>query len=268
MFNLARSTLVRSIIAPAQRNPRAVFILVTAAIATTLLTHDSRAAGCQNPSITITPAAGRQGTAIKQFERDLRSAIAKVCGWWGETFSGAYRVTVTEGGGPSMALVPAWRGERGQMLFRAPALNRGQAATVHEVTHVFAPNANRFLAEGLAVYAHEHLHGPGAFPNFGADLDALARRYAGRADIAALERIATPARLTGAGLQERESYVVAGSFVGFLIRKYGFAKFRALYAMTPLSPGARNAGAPSRWQRVYGHSLAELAAQWRASLGV
>src|SRR5262245_66220605 len=37
----------------------------------------------------------------------------------------------------SMALIPAWRGERGQMIFGAKRVNAGEAATVHEMIHVY-----------------------------------------------------------------------------------------------------------------------------------
>lgn len=109
----------------------------------------------------------------------------------------------------------------------------------------------------------EHLRGPPAYPNFGRALPAAARPHAAQADIVALERIATPTRLQGGGLGDREAYLVAGSFVRFLIERHGMATFRRLYAMTPLVPGARNAGSPGRWQAVYGASLAQLTAQWR-----
>jgi hypothetical protein len=197
------------------------------------------------------------------FARDLQRAADKVCGWWGETYSGPLTVDVSPAQGPSMSLLPAWRGERGHMLFRMSAVLIRHAATVHEVVHVFAPNANRFLAEGLAVYAHEHLHGPSAYPNFRATLHGLALGYVARADIVALDRIATPRRLQGGGLSNREAYIVAGSFVRFLIERDGMAKFRRLYAMTPLVPGAHNAGSPGRWREVYGASLAQLVTQWR-----
>jgi len=209
---------------------------------------------------TLTPAQrGKLAT-------DLRAAAAKVCGWWGRTFSGALTVEVSESPGPSMALVPAWRGQRGQMLFRARVVRQGRAATVHEVVHVFAPNANRFLAEGLAVYAHEHLHGPVAYPNFGRSLHRAAQPYAARADIVALDRVATPAMLQGGGLGSREAYLVAGSFVRFLIERRGVATFRRLYARTPLLPGVQNAGSPARWLEIYGVPLEQLTAQWRARL--
>ncbi len=167
-----------------------------------------------------------------------------------------------------MALVPAWRGQRGHMLFRARVVSKGQAASVHEVTHVFAPNANRFLAEGLAVYAHEYLRGPPAYPNFGRPLHAAARPYAKQADIVALERIATPDRLQGGSLDDRESDLVAGSFVRFLIEQHGMAKFRHLYAMTPMVPHARNVNSPGRWQAVYDAPLNRLAEQWRQRINI
>lgn len=215
-------------------------------------------------SITVTisnsPLTGPERTRLAG---DLRRAADKVCHWWGETYSGPLTIEISSAPGPSMALVPAWRGQRGHMRFPTRVVRKGRAATVHEVLHVFAPNANRLLAEGLAVYAHERLHGPTAYPNFGRALHAVAQPYAARADIVALERIATPTRLQGGGLGGREAYLVAGSFVRFLIERHGMAKFRQLYAMTPMVPGARNAGGPSRWQIVYGAPLAQLAAQWR-----
>ena len=87
-----------------------------------------------------------------------------------------------------------------------------------------------------------------------------------RADIGALERLATPTRLKLPNLDGRDAYIVAGSFVGYLIEQHGFEKFQELYALTPLVPGQRNAGAPERWREVYKLDLAALAADWRASL--
>jgi hypothetical protein len=171
-----------------------------------------------------------------------------------------------------MALVPAWYGKIGYIFFPDSVvyLRRGRAATVHEVTHVFAPNANRFLAEGLAVYAHEHLKGPPAYPSFGVDINVLARRYADKADISSFDRTATPTplRFSSHRLEEREIYVVAGSFVRYLISESGFSRFRELYALTPLVPGSRNAGNAKRWEEVYGIAIDQLASNWRADLEV
>jgi hypothetical protein len=54
--------------------------------------------------------------------------------------------------------------------------------------------------------------------------------------------------------------------VRHLIERHGLAKFRQLYALTPLVPGQRNAGGPERWQQIYGVSLDELGTAWRAQI--
>jgi len=208
---------------------------------------------------TTTPRIDRD-----QLARDLRTAVDKVCNWWGPTFSGRLIVDVLEQDRPSMALIPAWRGKLGHMFFSAETVRRGNAATVHEIAHIFAPNANRFLAEGLAVHAHDRLRGPPAFPNFGRDLMGEARRHAEWADIAALERLPTPTMLLRK--EQRAAYVVSGSFVRYIIDRFDIEKFRKLYAMTPLVPGQRNAGDPARWLEVYGLPLDRLAQDWHSHL--
>jgi hypothetical protein len=72
--------------------------------------------------------------------------------------------------------------------------------------------------------------------------------------------------LGASGLSEDEAYLVAGSFVRFLIERHGLDKFRALYAATPLVPRGRNAGDPARWSAVYGVAFAHLVSDWRAAL--
>jgi hypothetical protein len=226
--------------------------------------HGADPACAATPSVTFNVAVV-MAEARRAFEDEFRRSVARACEWWGPTFAGPFVVNVENSRGPSMALVPAWRGERGTMLFRAGSVQSGQASVQHEVVHVFAPNANRFLAEGLATYAHERLGGNKSFPNFGEDLHRAAKPLAADADMAALDRVATPDRLQ-AGLEERECYIVAASFLRFLIERDGMDRFRALYALTPLVPRAREAGAPERWERVYGRPFEALVADWRAAL--
>lgn len=240
--------------------PRLVFLLWLGA-----LWPVAAAANCGDPVVAI--SATIAASDRRAFEASLRDAIAKVCAWWGPTYAGAWRIDIEESRGPSMALVPAWRGERGRMLFRAGTVRAGTAAVAHEVVHVFAPNANRFLAEGLAVFAHDHLGGAAAHPNFGEDLHRAAAPFSA-ADIAALDQIATPQRLGADTLDEKAAYLVAGSFVRFLVETRGLAAFRRLYDLTPLTPGARDPGRPDRWPAVYGVGLDRLAVEWRATVGM
>ena len=233
-------------------------------------TAHSEVVRCETPDIDIKSMSGELPPSAIRFAREIPTAIRAVCEWWGPTYNGPFHIVLNNVLRESMALVPAWYGKIGYIFFPDSVLYRRGAATVHEVTHVFAPNANRFLAEGLAVYAHEHLMGPPAFPNFGADVKMLARKYADRASIGLFDTVATPTplRVISDRLEEREIYVVAGSFVRFLITDFGLAKFRELYEMTPLIPGTRAAGSPERWERIYGLTIDELALKWRDSLNV
>jgi hypothetical protein len=220
---------------------------------------------CSDAEVSFKSVAVSHGDR-DAFERELRASIARACAWWGASYDGKFTIAIEDTRGPSMALVPAWRGARGEMLFRANTVRLERAAIQHEVIHVFAPNANRFLAEGFAVFAHEHLGGNKAYPNNGADLHQAAKPLETRADMTTMERVATPAQLTQAGLTEDECYIVAGSFVRFLVERRGLDKFRALYALTPLAPYKREAGDAARWQTVYGVAFEQLVADWRRFL--
>jgi hypothetical protein len=218
--------------------------------------------GCGEREISYKSSAVSSGDR-ETFDRELRASIARACAWWGASYDGKFTIAIEDTRGPSMALVPAWRGARGEMLFRANMVRLERAAIQHEVIHVFAPNANRFLAEGLAVYAHEHLGGNKAYPNNGVDLHHAAKALEARADLTAMDRIATPQQLASAGLTEDEAYIVAGSFVRFLSERHGIEKFRALYALTPLVPYKRDAGQSARWTTIYGVAFERLVADWR-----
>jgi hypothetical protein len=165
-----------------------------------------------------------------------------------------------------------------------------KAAIAHELVHVFYPNGNRFLAEGLAVYLQAAIGGNPAFPNFGEPLHENVRRRfqemapaISRGDkqslehihLAELDAIATPSPLTlrvGREVYGEEPrgqafiYPIAGSFVQFLVETRGMDMFRALYRQTPLVPLAQNAGSPERWLDVYDAALNGLEHEWKAMI--
>src|SRR5215470_6760285 len=68
------------------------------------------------------------------------------------------------------SLVPQWTGDPGRMEFPAFRVAVGEAGALHELVHIYFPNANRMLAEGLAVYLQQKIGGNRAYPNFGEDL--------------------------------------------------------------------------------------------------
>jgi hypothetical protein len=91
-----------------------------------------------------------------------------------------------------------------------------------------------------------------AFPNVrGEDFQGLARaRLAEVPSLAVLNAVRTPAPL-GQVADTRAAYIVAGSFVGFLIEQYGLPTFRRLYDT-------------GHCEEAYGKSLQRLEEEWRA----
>jgi hypothetical protein len=177
----------------------------------------------------------------------------KVAGFWGATWSEPIRIHVSSSYRISRALVPGQLGNRGFLEMPLRGVRENTGALLHEIVHIYAPNNNRFLAEGLAVYLHTKLAGNPAFPNFGEDLQRLAAGgLSGVESLDALNSVRTP-RPLGTVMEEKTTYILAGSFVGFLIERYGLALFRGLYET-------------GDYEKVYGKPLQTLEKEWRLGL--
>jgi hypothetical protein len=178
----------------------------------------------------------------------------KVEEFWGGTWNEPIRISVSSSYRISRALVPGHFGNRGFMEMALRTVRNNTSPLLHEIVHIYAPNDNRFLAEGLAVYLHTKLSGNPAFPNFGEDLRRLAARsLPGIKSLEALNGVRTPRPLSTV-MDEQNAYVLAGSFVGFLIESYGLPSFRGLYAS-------------ANYEQIYGKSLDALEKEWRTSIG-
>jgi hypothetical protein len=189
---------------------------------------------------------------IHVYCRYAASERHKVEAFWGATWPQPIRIHVDRAYRISRALVPAALGNRGFMEMPLRHVRAHTGALVHEIVHIYAPHDNRFLAEGLAVYLQERLGGNPAFPNVrGEDFQGLARaRLAEVPALAVLNAVRTPAPLSQVA-DTRAAYIVAGSFVGFLIEQYGLPTFRRLYET-------------GHYEEAYGKSLQRLEEEWRA----
>jgi hypothetical protein len=177
----------------------------------------------------------------------------KMEAYWGPTWRATIRIHVSSEYRISRALVPAFQGNRGFVEMPSRRVGDGTGALLHEIVHIYAPHRNRFLAEGLAVYLHAKLAGNPAFPNFGEDLGRLAARdMPGVETLHALNVVRTPQPL-GAVLDEKTAYVLAGSFVGFLIERHGLDAFRRLYDT-------------GDYVSAYAKSFGDLETEWRTSV--
>jgi hypothetical protein len=231
-----------------------------------------------------------------QFKADFGREIARLNAWaiennWLPAPPAPHlRIFVSDEYKISKALLPVSTGQRGRMEFPAWKIVAGEAAIMHELVHVYYPNGNRLLAEGLAVHLQAHIGANFAFPDFGRPLHDLARdqvkkmltaapgEFADRLDemrLGDLDKIATPSPLrlrVGLNLYQDDAggpahlYPVAGSFLQFLIDSEGIDKLRAVYLRTPLRPFERDAGSLERWMDAYGKSFGELEKQWKSQL--
>jgi len=193
---------------------------------------------------------------VPEAEGYCRYAVSerkKVEEFWGVTWKEAIRIHVSSSYRITRALVPAHFGNRGFMEMPLRGVRDNSRPLLHEVVHIYAPNDNRFLAEGLAVYLHKRLGGNRAFPNFGEDLRPLAVRGLSQVkSLEALNGVRTPRPLSTV-MNEETAYVLAGSFVGFLIERYGLPLFRRLYES-------------GNYEIAYGKTASSLEREWRSSL--
>jgi len=193
---------------------------------------------------------------VKEAEEYCRYAVSerkKVEEFWGDTWKEQVRIHVSSSYRISRSLVPAHFGNRGFMEMPLRRVRDNTSALLHEIVHIYAPHNNRFLAEGLAVYLHTKLAANPAFPNFGETLSRLAARgLAGVKSLEALNGVRTPQPLSTV-MDEEIAYTLAGSFVGFMIERYGLPEFRRLYET-------------GKYETVYSKSLDALEKEWRLSL--
>jgi hypothetical protein len=212
-----------------------------------------------NPPV-VAQCEGIQVQSIEIGARDARDYChfameerTKVEAYWGRTWPDLIRIQIDRDFRFSRGLVPAHFGNRGFLEMPLRRYLARDGALLHEIVHIYAPNANRFLAEGLATYLHARIGANAAFPNFGKSLASLARDEAAQVpSLAALDAVRTPTPLESV-MNERLAYIVAGSFVGFLIEREGLPAFRGLYES-------------GSYEKAYGRSLQALEAEWRASL--
>jgi len=234
--------------------------------------------------------------AVKQFKNDfyLRKDTLEqylTSSNFTKLFSGNFQVEVFENDQPhSEALLFVWDGNRGHMYFPPKGVKNRNAAILHEIAHVHAPNAVRFLAEGFPAYLEEMMGNIDAYPAQGSRLECAVGDYSNEykkaleavklelfdraptkrevflGDHMGLEDAFAADRVEGVGRRRTYSYLVSASFVKFLIYNHGQSQFKALYDSTPLIPMQTRQTDPDRYRRIYGKSLSELQTGWRSWL--
>lgn len=229
---------------------------------------DLEALGQLAPSV----AQSQQQEFIDLFRHELGKLEAWIIssGWQRPTdmprinvhVSGIYRI--------SRSLVLYWEGQPGLMEFSSFRVALGEAPIMHELVHIYFPNSNRFLAEGLAVWLQQEIGTNVTYPNFGVDFDWILRNELGSGlksfRIEQLDRITTPTnllmRVGRETIEENWTYLIAGSFIRFLVKEFSLETFKSLFSLTPLIPFQRDCGSARRWRDIYGMTLTELQNRW------
>lgn len=170
----------------------------------------------------------------------------------------------------TVMLIPASsiRGDAGgppEIAGRGPSL-------AHEITHIVAPSKHmvaarrqyrgrgapraqkpdRFLDEGLAVYTQEKFGEYKAIPNMGKDVHQLTAKYIKKESIIPLKEVeeVRMSSLKDDNLNLRLlAYLEEGSFVRYLIEKYGLKDFMTMYE-------------GKSYKKVYNKSFDELETEW------
>jgi hypothetical protein len=244
---------------------------------TLVFDFDEEVEGTGQRAPSISPAQQEGFAALFQREIENLDTWAVRAKWRPPSPFPELKISVSGRYRFAQALRPQWTGKTGHMEFPAFRVATGEADVLHELVHVYFPNANRMLAEGLAVHLQQDIGANPSYPNFGEDLHRLARRELEATlklklrdvHLDTLAQITTPSRLMcrigRSTVDGAWPYILAGSFVRFLIEGYGLDKFHDLYLRTPLVPLQRNEGSPGRWREIYGFSLADLELQWKSA---
>ena len=127
------------------------------------------------------------------------------------------------------------------------------APVIHEITHIIAKHKyNSFFSEGLAVYFQERFGKSEGFPNFSESLDELVRNNKDQL-LSILQLTNDNEIFEQVGTERRKiAYIEAGSFINFLVVKYGEQKLADLHNSSSLN-----------YKKVYGKNINELEAEWR-----
>ena len=227
----------------------ALLAFVATPVALQSAAAQSGAAICQGIEVVsdeLTPAAAAMYCKYAVAERK------KVEKYWGPTWQEDIRIQVSSSYSAASTLVKDG-GQPGNIEMPLDRVKDGRGGLLHEITHNYAPNQNRFLYEGLGVYLQAKIGGNPSYPNFGRKLGVLAgSRLSSVSSLEPLNSVRFPRPLDRI-MPERAAYFLAGSFVEYLIERYGLPKFRILYE-------------DGHYEKAYQKSLRVLEQEWRSSL--
>lgn len=144
--------------------------------------------------------------------------------------------------------------QKGNIFIPILHIRNKSAAIIHELIHIIARHENNsFYSEGLAVYFQEKYGNFKSFPNFSLPLDELLRNH--KEQLINLSTLKDDNEIFAqVGTEKRRlAYIEAGSFIHYLVVKFGMQKLADLNQSSSLS-----------YKDIYGKTFQELETDWKS----
>jgi tetratricopeptide (TPR) repeat protein len=194
----------------------------------------------------ITDLDGVRQFDIERVKRETEHALDSISSFLGIIEGKAIEVRIVSEG--------IVRTSGGVVLLPERYVKNKKAAIVTIISYILTKHyENNFFRVGLGVYFQERFGEDDGFPNFtGEPLNDLVRRY--KDQLMPIDKLSSNNEIfRQVGTTKRRiAFIEAGSFIGFLVEKYGEQKIRELHNSGTIDYG-----------RVYGKNIKELEAEWR-----
>jgi len=202
--------------------------------------------GPPNSEITVSTELNNISLAdIKEIKKEVRTALSSIPQLLGIKYKNNTEIKIVDTG-----ICYA----NGNIISLSISHIRDRSAPViHEATHIITKHEyNSFFSEGLAVYFQERFGGNNGFPNFSMPLNELVRNN--KAQLLSISQLTNNNEIfEQVGTERRRmAYIEAGSFINFLVEKYGEQKLADLHNSSSLN-----------YRKVYGKNIKELEVEWR-----
>jgi|GEM_PF-3478923 len=103
-------------------------------------------------------------------------------------------------------------------------VKEGRSPYLHELVHTLTDSSlkrRRWMREGLAIYLNDYLGGSSTFPNYGEDIDGLAREYMEDPEYSHILTL-EDRYWSNVSVEERRAfYLYSGSLTKYIIETYG-----------------------------------------------
>src|SRR5215831_15470850 len=120
-------------------------------------TFEDEIEGVDVPLPSVSPRQQETFKALFSCEMKALDAWAAKEGWLLPSPFPTLHIYVSRQYEFAASLWPQWKGQIGRMNFPAYRVAVGEANVLHELVHVYFPNGNRMLAEGLAVHLQQEI---------------------------------------------------------------------------------------------------------------